>query len=392
MIRTLFIAGLTAALAGLSAWQAAGAWSRSLPADAVPGWLANAPQHRLAKTERWLTDPEALARNEAAIVTDAQAVLQDAPLNAVALRQMALARSARDGGGNDQLLDLASRITRRDLVTNLLLIDKAALEGGRDRSLSLYDRTLTIFPDVSPQLFPLLVAAAGDAEVLKELSGYAARPWFGRFLTQALALGAATTDVTALATASKSRLDRERYTALVSQLLRQLVSRGDYREARQLAAQLDGYDTAAFDQLGLSQATTDPRAAPLSWVLRSDDAVAVTLGEDQALDIVVEPEQTGLAAERVTLLRAGAYDVLQTLTYTEGEAPARLTWQVTCLGRTAVDIWSQPLPVQQRKTTYQAHLTIPEGCEAQRWRLMAWAIDGQQPAHVRLTGLSLQAR
>ncbi|MCH7627415.1 MAG: hypothetical protein IH997_01700, partial [Proteobacteria bacterium] len=100
-----------------------------------------------------------------------------------------------------------------------------------------------------------------------------------------------------------------------------------------------------------------------------------------SLDIVVAPEQTGLAAERITLLPPGAYAVRQALAFPGGGDAAALRWTAVCLGGGG-EIWRHLAPVRPARGTYRAQISIPPGCGAQRWRLVASAAEGVAQARI----------
>ncbi|WP_225008242.1 hypothetical protein [Novosphingobium percolationis] len=378
---------LTGAVAALSAWQAALAWARTLPPGEVPALLAADPRLRLARMEALLARRDAPADAAAALRTVAVEVLRDDPLNPQALRQMALADMTGqvDGRRGARLLALAARLSRRDLATEYLLIEQAVQADRIDAALAHYDHALTVFPGSREQLFPVLARAIDDEGIRAGLQPFGGRPWFAPFLADAVAQGS---DGTALVdVVARARLTPVARTAIVARLLPLLIKRGRIADAGRIARLLDGIDAQALDDAGFSVGTTDPRLAPLNWTLAEGPIVSARIARSGSLAIDVAPEQTGLAAERVMLLAPGAYVVRQKLSFPVGQDPASLRWDVRCLderegAKVRPPIWQNLAPVHPVQATYMAQISIPPGCAAQRWRLVASGGASVAQAHL----------
>ena len=94
----------------------------------------------------------------------------------VALRQSALAQGVETGAGA-QLLRLAQRVSRRDLETQLYLLELRAREGNIEESLRHYDALLLSRPETSSMLLGILARGLGDRDLRKALAEYAGRDW-----------------------------------------------------------------------------------------------------------------------------------------------------------------------------------------------------------------------
>jgi hypothetical protein len=341
-----------------------------------------------------LMEPAWLAGHAAGIGRNARAALRAEPLLAAAVRQLALVETPDNPARGMPRLRLDEQITRRDVATQLQLIDAAARMGDVVEALRHYDRALLVAPDLAPKLFPILSRAMSEPEIWTALRKYAARPWFNLLLGASLGNGAEPSSVIRLAAyARPSEVPGEDNTskqALCTQLLRQLVAGGDYAEARDFARSLPGSAHAVLGDIGVNAATTDARLAPLGWELSNDDAVETSLVNGEGLDVRIAPARSALAATRVTLLPAGEYDLAFDLIYAEGVTHAALSWDVQCLS--GGTIWHQPMPSLAGRVTFHAQFVVPAGCEAQSWHLNASADEGQFVSTARLTRLSLVRR
>ena len=119
----------------------------------------------------------------------ARAALADDPLNPRALRVLAtLADSAGQAARAEALLGASERVTRRELLTQLILIEFAVQRGQIGRALAHYDRALSVHPESGALLYPVLGRAIADPAIRRGLLPYveADRPWIPGFLSQTI--------------------------------------------------------------------------------------------------------------------------------------------------------------------------------------------------------------
>lgn len=318
----------------------------------------------------------------AEVERDALQRLAVEPLSARALRQLGSMRAlAGEDESADRLHSLAEEVSRRDLGTQLWLIERASQQGDLGAALRHYDVALTVEPGSGELLFPVLAAAIEDDAVRTGLVPYvrADRPWVRSFLAKALveAPPAAVADLVTVAS------DRARK-AVSAPLLARLVDEGDFATARRLLRSL-GVPLA----LAVDDTSTDPRLGPFAWTLARSDGVDVVRDGDGML-IRVRSGASGLAARRTLLLPPGSYRLGYSVRSVSGATGASLKMEARCLG--------EPLSAAKPEAIMRAtdagaaashDLYLPPGCGALALAFHALGGDGQQEEVLRLDRLAL---
>ncbi len=390
MRRTILIVAGTA-LAVWAGYDAALAWSRSDPAARALPAFARDPANRLRANEVYFTTPEALGSHANALQSGARAALVQTPLNPAALRQLAMIEALDEGGSTDRLLDLASRTSRRDLTNELLFIETAVAKGEVGAAIVHYDHVLSVHPNMRTQLFPILSAAIEEREIRNALLVHARRPWFATFLRGSIGQGADINAATGLALAARRKIAPETYELLVARMADQAMKRGAHGEAFRLIASLPGAGKGTLDALGFSRATSDPRFAPFSWQLTQSESLTALPGKGGDLLIEIRPDRTERAAERITLLAPGGYRVAQEIAYIADDPKPLAAWDVACMGA------GNPRPLTRvifRPDEAASHpgwnISVPGGCEAQRWRLTVTAAEASRPSAMRIAAFGIR--
>ncbi|WP_156495529.1 hypothetical protein [Croceicoccus estronivorus] len=389
--RRWFLVFATLALALLAAHNAALSWWRVQTVSEVPVWAQDAT-FALRATMTPLALGETPVSRAARMREAARAVLRTAPLDPAAPRQLGLADELAGKGSGLAQLRLAERLSRRDLPTQLALIEQEAQAGDLPATLLHYDRALTVHPASEDQLLPLLAVALDDADIRAALVPYADRPWFSRLARRAISQGADPLALARLLQAIRQTDGRQELAdTLWPIILAKLISSGQVNDARTLAGNLPGQNPQALNQLGFSKAATnDPRLGPLGWRMTGEGPVAASFNKPGQLAIRVASNRSGVVTERVTLLPPGRYRVMQDITYPATGPKARLTWGLRCLGKPSRQLDRHSLPAASGSRTHTFTLTIPADCPAQAWQLSATATLAQSDSEVQLTALSLK--
>jgi hypothetical protein len=148
-------------------------------------------------------DPVALIREvDNSLVMDGEATLKSGrilpaarqsiagtALNPGAVRLLAIdAWMHNDAGRSALLLRLAERLSRRDLGTQLLLIEERVAANDVPGTLAHYDKILRVSPPSRAWLFSTLNEAASDPTTAEEIARMLRRdpPWFGDFIDWAI--------------------------------------------------------------------------------------------------------------------------------------------------------------------------------------------------------------
>lgn len=107
------------------------------------------------------------------------------PTNPIPVRQAADALIAQGRIGQGEALYLhASRLSRRDLATNIHMLAQAARAGDADTALTYYDAALRTTPAAAPILMPSLARGFGRDELTSPLARLVSKdpPWIFQFI------------------------------------------------------------------------------------------------------------------------------------------------------------------------------------------------------------------
>jgi hypothetical protein len=392
-MRRLLCSTLALLLAVIVGRDAALAHWRLAESGTAPVILANDPALRLRAVEMRQAGK---ARPQVSIQGETQAVhraasdlLRQNPLDASALRKLAVIENQRRPGAGQNLVALAEQVSRRDLTTELLLIDSTAQQNDVAATLRHYDHVLLVYPAVKQQLFPLLASELGEADVRKALVPLASRPWLQDFAVNAVDYDVAPADLMDFYAEVAGKMPVTLLQDGSIRLIKWLQANKQSAAIGAFADRMPGISAGAFDQLGFTAATLDPHLAPLSWTFAQDEAVE-TENDGQTLTIRVSPENSGLVASRLTYFNPGKYELMQALAYSSDAPGARLDWQVTCLIGNAAPLWLLSLEPGAGRVSTNSRLTVPPACPAQTWNLRASSSPSQYPSQVRIVGLTLK--
>lgn len=268
---------------------------------------------------------------------DARDRLMAEPLSARALRQLGTARAlAGDDAAAERLHGLAERLSRRDLGTQLWMIERSAAAGDVARTLRHYDLALTSEPASGDLLYPVLARAIADPAVSRSLTHYVRRdrPWVPPFLASGLN-DAPSTALAALVAAAPP----DTVKGIMGPLLTRLARERDFATARTLL-RATTIGRAALNEMTVSERTTAPQLGPFGWQLIRSDAVDASL-EGEGFVARIGFGASGLAAQRIFILPPGRYRFRYALTSQGMAGDASLSVDAECLG--APDI-VRPLP------------------------------------------------
>lgn len=382
----------TIPLALFAASDAALAYWRGRGEQAVPTF-AHDPNLKVRQAERRIAALLSSPRQRSAMRRNALAALAASPLDATALRQLAVIATIEQRGDAFGQLELVERLSRRDLVSEILHIDNAAGAGRVGEALLHYDHALSVHTDALEQLFPVLARALPDEGVRKGLVRYAGRDWFARFVGEAIGRGGEPRMVVNLMNLARSRMQAATVEKLTIQLLNQLKDRPLYPELNALARGMPGTDPTVLDRFPISPATADSRLAPLTWSTRNDATAAMNFDSQGRLTITVSGERVETVATRTTMLKSGTYRLAYRLGFPDASPRIELDFDVMCMpGSTGDPLEIGDAPGKTVGELVITDIVVPAGCAAQRWELKATSLASQFDASVRLDAMQLERR
>jgi hypothetical protein len=379
-------------VAVLSGHDAALAYYRAHALAAVPALFADDPDIRLQRLENALFGTGGKDPDPAAIAAASKAVLARDPLNPQAMFMLGVAQALRQPGEGAAQYLLAERISRRHIPNEAALIATYAQHHDIDGIVRSFDRIFSVSPELVAAMMPALVPSLGDPATRHAFAAYAQRPWMPGLIDVALDHAVDLESLGALIDAvERANADAPALARLRVRLVSKGLADGDMDFARDQLARLPAATRAALARPGFSAATTSPALAPLGWTLANDARQSAALADDGSLTISVAAEQTGVVAERVTLLPPGRYTLSLDLAYDAGRPRAALVWDLFCAGQTGA-LWHQPLPTRAGTARYQARLELPPACPAQHWSLRAVGDIGQGASRAVLRDLAVVPR
>ncbi len=266
-----------------------------------------------------------------------EALVRD-PTSAVALRILGFAAPEAN---QSVIFDMAARLSRRDLQTQLWLIEQAVSGDNVSAALVHHDIALRTSTVAQPLLFPVLSEATGERTLVPEITRMLARKpdWAMPFLFEAVNSAPSSANLVAIFAGLKAggaKIDPALAQNLISRTVRD--NRFDLTlKAYQIAGGKNG-------NAGLSVADGSFSGAqgvePFSWSYNSEaglyaDRTAVS-GNDGRVVIRAEAGVSGTAIKQLLLLKPGSYQLTATAGDLSAEDRAKYQWTVSCAKTEAV--------------------------------------------------------
>lgn len=344
----------------------------------VPSFWSD-PLARLSAWEKVIAAQPARARDERSKEV-ALAVLKTQPLNANALRLLALWEDSRgETKGAHSLATLAEKVSRRDLLNQLFLLEAAVGQGNIQEALDHYDKALRVSPESKQLLFPVLIEALKDPAIRERFGDYVDHaPWVGGLLFAALdAKDGAATIAELLLQPSVSRGSHQ-MAEISGDVLKRLLDRQEYTLAARLFIKLPSTRPEMLRDLAFTNRTIDPSYGLFSWQI-ADNAAASVAFEDAGAgrrnlyaELPTGAIENPLLVRRIVNLAAGEYSFSEVR---HKELPGwSLFWELVCFRRGAMPttLWQYSQDVQRGRSP---HLVVPSDCPWQEIRLVASKTD-----------------
>jgi tetratricopeptide (TPR) repeat protein len=359
----LLFGGAAVASTGYAAVNRGGAPNRAL---AVAPWDARAHSRR---AEQAMADGQLSGPVVATAKADAMAALRRDPTLVASWRTLGLLAAARgDATGAGRLFAVAERRSRRDLLTQIWLIEDRVQHGDIVRALRHYDIALRTNPSGHDVLMPILVAAAGQPAVAPALGRLlqSRPPWTGNYyyrLSQAIPDASVMAGMLEVARRGGPLANAE----TIAGMLPVLVERRDYAAALRIAGVLSGSAVQLPKGVWNGDFTAESGYPPLDWAVTQADGFGAefrgTAAGGRALVAFAASENSGTVARQVLMLAPGTYRLTVRVARTD-LPPATLRWRVACAQAAEVplvDAASDPARARAGAWTF----LVPVNCPAQ---------------------------
>jgi hypothetical protein len=303
------------------------------------GLSSNEPNALMAKVDAALSKTNAGQRALLGSSGDVKTALLGQAISPRGLRQLALIADAKGKMAEARaLMALSTKLSRRDFVAQLWLIEDGVRSDDIVSTMKHYDVALRTSAESAAILHPILSAALVDDDVQRAFAPYLQSnpPWLGSFLSFAINGGSPPIAMAQTILRGGGIPSDVNYRPFHGQLLQQLAAKGAFTEAFQYYARLDG----AFQRLPIStafeKATIDPEFAPLTWQLQSTpgiEALFESIGKSgaQQLHVIANSGERAPAVRKLMGLSPGAYRFSQTIKRVRFSNGAAAYWQLLCL-------------------------------------------------------------
>lgn len=273
-----------------------------------------------------------------------------------------------EGNTGDAALQLAARISRRNMQVEAALLKRAAEKGDAAGALVHVDRILRVFPEAGGEILPGLAGLMGTGEGRALLAPYVGRPWFLHVASQAVSRKIDAGAIAVLLSARKgagASLPKD----MISILIGKMLERSEISRAMDWVAGLAGRPVGALDHFGLSPFTVDQVYAPLTWKIPARRDVSGAYRRDGMIEFLAAPDSFVTLLERVTAYEPGTYSFEQKARMNSGDLT--LEWVIHCNGSGRNrPFWRKPLSAGAVRQE-AIRVTVEEGCRQQKWLLRA---------------------
>ena len=194
--------------------------------------------------------------------------IAQSPLNADAFGLYGLvqmANSEPDVVGRQ--VAMADRLSRRDLSTQLFLIDDSVRRNDVAEALRHYDAAMRVEESVRPTLLPILADAMREPAIRKRFLPYmdASTPWLEAFSREAVSNASDPASIAALAIEAGGFPDQPRFATRVPELLSVLVASNDLDTALKFFRSVGGGSPDLLKTADFTEESTKPTLAPFTW-------------------------------------------------------------------------------------------------------------------------------
>jgi hypothetical protein len=302
--------------------------------------LKFAPHNSLALSSKgdliWTTDPE--KAGDPIIADLGRRALRAQSLNAPALRLLAVHFQMKgDTKKADELIGLATKVTRRDTLSQLWLAQQASERGDSKSVMYHYNIALRTNSNIQAFLFPQITKLLEDQNYQSAFAPYLSQStlWLPGFLNFAIwnsdqypALAS-----TILSSGGLPTNDIQ-YRTYETQIISKLITGQQYPLAQRFYLSLKGASSATFKTVALNAGTTDPKFAPINWRFDTGSGISAKAVERNGRFEIVATASTansGVVAQKMLFLDAGNYTLAQHVNVRSLGKGASASWMIRCI-------------------------------------------------------------
>lgn len=324
---------------------------------------------------------------------DALAALRERPLNPSALRVLGFVAASEGRQEQAQrLVAISERISRRDGLTQLWLVQDSARRDDARAVLAHVDIALSVHDSLLPIISPILLQVIEDPPYAQEFSKFVVRdrPWLRGFLTFATTNNPnpePLADVLSLAGGLPPGAD---YRVHERDILWSLANARKLDRAAKLLIQLRQATPETLANGRVIGATIDPKLGPFAWSPSMDANVSSAFEAGGILRATTTPGKTGLILQRYFTLSQGGY-VLTTKARSDTEGVGvNVGITVECTAKSDVLVYEAAATVSSKSTGIGSTFVIPSNCPLQLLRFTARGAESQMEGALTLSEIDIK--
>lgn len=370
----------------------------------IPGW--HSPSVEAARAQALVLDQVERPTPDQGVIAKArllaEAALRQDPINTDATRTLGLIASL------DQRQDQTRRWmaftqfqSRREVPTQLWMIEDAVSRGDVTDALKHYNYALTTSRSTEALLFPILVASANDAQTRAALVDIVSkRPiWWGRFVDMAISTGTTPAAIEAIVAAPRLDLRLEPERQLAARAIQRLLQLNSVDRAYDLYRHLRGSVGAQLLRNG-NFALSNP-LPPFDWSLSDKPDLYASIGSvpdpryAQGLTIAAANGGGGVAVHQLLHLSPGKYRLAFVAGGGAESADASPKAQLACYATGNSPIATIPLRAVggRQGRVLSADITVPvAACQFQQLEVVVPSIIDGGTVETWISAVTLRPR
>ena len=367
---------------------------RQAPAQALTLWPSSEAKAGLAA--KLLTQPDRDG-SYARASRLAQAALQRDPMSVRAASTLAfLAAEKGDAGRAARLLAYSERLSRRDLPTQLALIETKVQANDVVGALIHYDRALRTSKTSEAILVPVLVSAVANPDIARPLAPLlAARAdWWKPFTLQMIQQGTPPVSSYTLLHPLKLDIRRADERAMAVDAMQRMAGHGRVDLAARFYTELRGGHVDAFDRIHDGGFRSTDRLPPFDWDLTNSGDLSATVearpdGKGNGLFLVATNGASGRVARQLLMLPPGHYALGFDLDLPP--SGSRLTASARCNGSDTPLAFVRPVAAERTQRVVMPFATST-ACRSVRIEFSAQASEGMDTGAPWIGAVSVAPR
>lgn len=298
-----------------------------------------------------------------------EAALHDA-LNSRATRIAGTAQSIVGQAAQAKgLYELSEQLSRRELGTQLALIEERVKSNDEKGALRHYDIVLRTSPSGQATLFPILAAAIEDPGIGNSFSKLLqARPvWLKPFMAYVSTQKGGHAALANAIRSSGGLPEDESYWPYENGLVLRLVQEKQFGALESYVSSLKSGRTI-LTGLGFEPSSAIDRFQPLAWQLQTDSGAGAAIdspvgSKTERLTAYAARDERGLVARKLVVLEPGEYVFATDQSVSVTGKEASVQWQILC-AETSKPLWEGPMQSALGRATVESSLSIQQNCRA----------------------------